>query len=812
MPAPTIPELLDTMDYGPSPESPKPALAWLDEHQRRFGHFIGGQWCPGSGHFASVNPADGSELAQVAQAGAAEVEAAVQAAQAAQPAWAALGGPGRARHLYALARALQRHARVFSVLETLDNGKPFRETRDVDVPLAVRHFYHHAGWAQLLDAEFAGHEALGVVGQIVPWNFPLLMLAWKIAPALACGNTVVFKPAEQTSLTALRFADLCREVGLPPGVVNVVTGDGAVGQAIVDHPGIAKIAFTGSTEVGRAIRRATAGSGKRLSLELGGKSPFIVFHDADLDAAVEGLVESIWFNQGQVCCAGSRLLVQEGVAARLTAKLERRIAQIRVGDPLDKSTDMGALVDRTQWQRVHGYVERARAEGARIVQAPGALAAVGGAGASLELDALKGCYYPPTLVCDVESSFEIVRDEVFGPVLTVQTFRTPAEAVELANNTAYGLAACVYSESVSLALDVAPRLKAGVVWINAANLFDAACGFGGYRESGFGREGGREGLREYLRRVAGPAGQTAATGAAPGGVAQAAATREGSSVATGAAAIDRSPKFYVGGKQARPDGGTTRVLQSTDGSVIGSVPEGNRKDIRNAVEAARSAEAWSRQSAHGRAQVLYYLAENLDAQRARVVQVLGTTLGEAAAQAEVDQAIGHLFTAAAWADKHDGAVHQPPLHGVVLALNEPMGVIALIAPDASPLAGLLALAAPAMAMGNRVVVVPSRRHPLVSAELTVLADTSDLPGGVLNLVTGDADALGDTLAAHSEVMAFWAPQATPAQAARFEALSAATLKRTWVAFEADGGPCHTDAREVLEQATQVKNVWVPYGT
>ncbi|WP_234413812.1 aldehyde dehydrogenase family protein [Ideonella sp. A 288] len=780
---PSITDLLTTMDYGPSPESAQPALDWLAGHGRRFGHFIGGTWVAGAGHFDSVNPADGQVLAQVAQAGAAEVQAAVAAAEAAQAGWAALGSHGRARHLYALARALQRHARLFAVLETLDNGKTIRETRDVDVPLAARHFYHHAGWAQLLDREFPRHRALGVVGQIVPWNFPLLMLAWKIAPALACGNTVVFKPAEQTSLTALRFAELCTEVGLPPGVVSIVTGDGETGRAIVDHARIAKIAFTGSTEVGRAIRRATAGSGKRLSLELGGKSPFIVFADADLDAACEGLVDSIFFNQGQVCCAGSRLLVQEGVAPRLLAKLERRMAQIRVGHPLDKSTDMGHLVDRTQWQRVAGFVDRAREQGARIVQP----------GAAVLAEASAGCAYPPTLVCDVDGSFEIVRDEVFGPVLTAQTFRTPAEAVDLANNTAYGLAACVWSESIGLALDVAPRLQAGVVWVNAANLFDAACGFGGYRESGFGREGGREGLREYLRavddapvvptasgpaRAAGPAGHT----------------------------IDRTPKLYIGGQQARPDGGATRVLRDDGGQPIGSVPVGNRKDIRNAVEAARAAQGWARQTAHGRAQVLYYLAENLDAQRARLVQVLGQTLGEAAADAEVDRAIGHLFDAAAWADKHDGAVHQPPLHGVVLALHEPMGIVGIVAPDDAPLSGLVALAAPAMAMGNRVVVVPSRVHPLVSAELSVLADTSDLPGGVLNLVTGDADALGDTLAAHAEVAAFWAPGATAVQAQRFEQLSAGNLKRTWV------GAGWPGAREMLYLATQVKNVWVPYGT
>ncbi|MEN9628124.1 MAG: hypothetical protein RJA10_1351 [Pseudomonadota bacterium] len=780
----TIQDLLQTMDYGPNPESDAPAQAWLQRHQRRFGHFIGGRWVRGGKHFGSLNPATGAVLAQVAQGTPAMVEQAVKAAEAALPAWQQLGSHGRARHLYALARALQKHARLFAVLETLDNGKPIRETRDIDVPLAVRHFYHHAGWAQLLDSEFPQHQALGVVGQIVPWNFPLLMLAWKIAPALACGNTVVFKPAEQTSLSALLFAEICTEAGLPAGVVNLVTGDGAVGEAIVTHERIAKIAFTGSTEVGRAIRRATAGSGKKLSLELGGKSPYLVFADADLDAAVEGLVDSIFFNQGQVCCAGSRLLVHEGTADALLAKLKARMGKIRVGSPMDKSTDMGALVSPEQLARVAGFVDRARAAGATIHQASaGSLPA-------------QGCYFAPTLVTGVDTASEIVQDEVFGPVLTVQTFRTPNEAVDLANHTRYGLAACVWSESISLAQEVAPRLKAGVVWVNSANQFDAACGFGGYRESGFGREGGREGLLEYLQRMpsAPPPSKPAAKRAAALRLAV---------VDTGDSGIDRTPKLYIGGKQVRPDGGYSRQVWAGS-RLLGVVPEGNRKDIRNAVEAARAAAGWERNSAHGRAQVLYYLAENLSAQRARFVELLATTATPAAAAAEFQSAVESLFTAAAWADKFDGAVHQPPVRGVTLALHEAMGVIGVIAPDAQPLAGLLQLVGPALALGNRVVAVPSSTQPLVAAELYALLDTSDVPGGALNLVTGAHDDLAGTLAAHADVDAFWWPAATQAQAARVQALSASNLKRTWVSAP-------VDTTVALQQAVQVKNVWVPYG-
>ncbi|MBA4174978.1 MAG: aldehyde dehydrogenase [Leptothrix sp. (in: Bacteria)] len=785
------------MDYGPAPESADAAQAWLVRHERRFGHFIAGRAVAGTHHFDSVNPANGQVLAAVAQGDAAVVDAAVAAAQAALPAWQALGGHGRARHLYALARALQKHARLFAVLETLDNGKAIRETRDADVPLAVRHFYHHAGWAQLLPREMPGHEALGVVGQIVPWNFPLLMLAWKVAPALACGNTVVFKAAEQTPLSALLFAEICQETGLPDGVFNLVSGDGAVGQAITAHPGIAKIAFTGSTEVGRLIRHATAGSGKKLSLELGGKSPYLVFADADLDAAVEGIVESIWFNQGEVCCAGSRLLVHEGTADRLLDKLRTRMAKIRVGDPMDKSTDMGALVDRTQWDRVSGFVERARAAGASVFQA-----------CATELPAGTHCYFPPTLVSGVDTASEIVQHEVFGPVLTVQTFRTPGEAVELANNTRFGLAACVWSESITLALEIAPRIKAGVVWVNTANQFDAACGFGGVRESGYGREGGREGLREYLKpRAAAPArpGKAQAASAARAAAAAPAGTRLR---AADPDAIDRTAKLYVGGKQVRPDSGYSREVRAGD-QLLGLVPEGNRKDIRNAVEAARAAAGWERQSAHGRAQVLYYLAENLQAQRARFVGVLEPFSGPRAAAAEVQASVERLFDFAAWADKYDGAVHQPPMHGVTLALHEAVGTLGLVAGDDAPLLGLIALVAPAIAMGNRVVAVPSSRQPLVAAELYQVLDTSDVPAGVVNLVTGDPDTLADVLAAHADVDALWWPAATPAQCRRMEALSVSNLKRTWVG--AGAAATLGDPRAVLEQAVQVKNVWVPYG-
>src|SRR3979409_1700515 len=483
----SIAEKFVAMEYGPAPEDSKDALAWLDHHRRRFGHFMHGAWVkPSAGeYFDTADPSSGESLAAVAQGSAADINAAVKAARGALPAWQALTPHEGGRYLYALARQVQKHSRRLAVLETMDNGKPIRESRDLDIPLVARHFYHHAGWAQLLQQEFPDYTACGVVGQIIPWNFPLLMLAWKIAPALATGNTVILKPAEFTPLTALAFAEICQEVGLPAGVVNIVTGDGSTGEALVKHTGVDKIAFTGSTEVGRSIRRSTAQSHKRLSLELGGKSPFIVFEDADLDSAVEGLVDGIWLNQGQVCCAGSRLLMQESIAEPLLIKIRDRMSPLRAGPPLDKAIDIGAIVARVQLDRIQRLVDQSIADGATCWQP------------QIEMPS-RGFYFPPTLLSNVHPTSIVAQQEIFGPVLAAMTFRTPSEAVELANNTVYGLAACVWSDSVNVSLHVAAQIKAGVVWVNCTNMFDAACGFGGYRESGYGREGGREGLFEYL--------------------------------------------------------------------------------------------------------------------------------------------------------------------------------------------------------------------------------------------------------------------------------------------------------------------------
>jgi aldehyde dehydrogenase (NAD+) len=804
----SIAEKFYTMEYGAAPEDPKEANQWLDRHHRQFQEFIGGAWVkPASGEYQTTSdPSTGETLAEVAKGNTADVEAAVSAARKALPAWQALSGHERARYLYALARQVQKHSRRLAVLETMDNGKPIRESRDIDIPLVARHFYHHAGWAQLLESEFPSYQACGVVGQIIPWNFPLLMFAWKVAPALAAGNTVVIKPAKYTPLTALAFAELAMEVGLPPGVLNVLTCDAKTGQTLIEHPGIDKVAFTGSTEVGRVIRKVTANSTKKLSLELGGKSPFVVFDDADLDSAVEGLVDAIWFNQGQVCCAGSRLLVQERVAETLYTKVRARMESLRVGPPLDKAIDIGAIVSPVQLESIRKMVDAGVAEGARCWQPSNPMPE-------------KGCFFPPTLLTDVHPGSTVVQEEIFGPVLVAMTFRTPAEAAELANNTIYGLAASIWSENINVALDLASQVKAGVVWVNCTNQFDAACGFGGYRESGYGREGGREGMLEYLTpkwlhslppAPEGPA-TISARDDADGDDSEAAPA---SPLALPSSSnIDRTVKQYIGGKQARPDSGYSFPVFGREGELLGEAPLGNRKDVRNAVEAARNASGWARTSAHNRAQILYFLAENMIQRRDEIAHRLARAVGVEQAAVEVDLSIERIFTYAAWADKYDGQVHNPPGRNIAIAMNEAVGAIGILAPSEAPLLGLLSLVLPAIAVGNTVVAVPSDRYPLIIGDLYQLLDTSDVPAGVVNLVTGRPAELAKTLAEHDGIEAIWCFRSN--QEADFvRAASIGNMKQVWTndGYEYDWfNPAQAEGRWFLQHATQVKNIWVPYG-
>ncbi|MBA9003401.1 MULTISPECIES: aldehyde dehydrogenase family protein [Thermomonospora] len=475
----------NVFEYAPAPES-----ASIVDIRPAYGLFINGEWVEGQDgrSYKSVNPATEEVLAEITEAGPADVDRAVAAARNAfDNVWGPMPGRERAKYLFRIARLIQERSRELAVLESIDNGKPIRESRDVDLPLVAAHFFYYAGWADKLAHAGFGPDPrpLGVAGQVIPWNFPLLMLAWKIAPALACGNTVVLKPAETTSLTALAFADICRQAELPPGVVNIVTGAGETGRALVGHPGIDKVAFTGSTEVGKQIARMVAGTRKRLTLELGGKAANVIFDDAPLDQAVEGVVNGIFFNQGHVCCAGSRLLVQESVAEELLARLKTRMATLRVGDPLDKNTDIGAVNSAEQLDKIRTLSQIGEAEGATRWSPP------------CELPS-RGFWFAPTVFTGVAQSHRIAREEIFGPVLSVLTFRTPAEAVEKANNTPYGLSAGVWTEKGSRILWMAERLRAGVVWANTFNKFDPAAPFGGYKESGFGREGGRHGLEAYL--------------------------------------------------------------------------------------------------------------------------------------------------------------------------------------------------------------------------------------------------------------------------------------------------------------------------
>ncbi|PCJ82701.1 MAG: aldehyde dehydrogenase [Bacteroidetes bacterium] len=790
----TLEKYIKDLDYSVALEDDKSAMEWLSKYGSRFGQFIEGEFLfDKKAEVISVtNPSNSKVLAEIEVADKKVIDAAVAAARKAQESWSKTDGHSRAKVLYALGRLIQKHARIISVLETLDNGKPIRESRDADIPLAIRHFYHHAGWAQLQDTELRDHQSVGVIAQIIPWNFPFLMLAWKISPAIAMGNTVVIKPAESTPLTAMFFAQLCEEAGVPKGVINIINGAGNTGALLAAHEGVDKVAFTGSTAVGRAIRKSTAGQGKKLTLELGGKSAFVVFDDADLDSVVEGVVNAIWYNQGEVCCAGSRLLVQASVEDKLVYKIKKRMKTLRGGNSLDKSIDIGSLVSESQFKQVSSIVEKGLKHGGELFQCE-----------RLNPDAN---YYPPSIITDVDSSHPLVQEEIFGPVLVISSFRTQDEAIKLANNTRYGLSASVWSENINIAMDVAPKLIAGVVWINCHNKFDAACGFGGVKESGFGREGGKEGLYEYLKPIKLKHEKTKVKSSPP---------LNSSNEKTVPSKIDRTLKFYIGGKQTRPDAGGSAPTFNADGSIAAWVGIGNRKDIRNAVAAACKGRSWAKKSAHGRAQVLYFFAENLSVRRDEFVDrlVMTTGVSKSAAQGEFDTTISRIFTYAAWADKFDGAAHNAPYRGVTIALPEPIGVIGLIAPDEQPLLNAISLIAPAIAMGNTVVFIPGELNANIALELVSVLETSDIPAGVINIVTGEKSEMSKQLSGHGEVEAVWC-WGEKEIIKEVEEISVENLKRTWCHENDDRNwliKSEGEGPEFLRQATQVKNIWTPYG-
>ena len=775
------------ISYGPSPEDSKDVMSWINSLNNPNSLFINGAWIKSrsSKKIQVINPATNKKLATLSVSNKADVNAAVIAAKKAFNSWSKTSRNSRAKYLYALARLIQKHSRFLSVLETIDNGKPIRETRDIDIPLVARHFYYHAGWAKKICTEI--HKPIGVVGQIIPWNFPLLMLAWKIAPAIAAGNTVVLKPAEFTSLTALYFAELCQKARIPKGVINIITGDGGTGEYITSHPDTKKIAFTGSTEVGKKIIQTTSVQEKKLTMELGGKSPFVVFEDADLDSAVEGVVDAIWFNQGQVCCAGSRLLVQESIEKLFIKKLKSRMEKLRVGNPLDKSIDIGAIVAPVQLKKIQSIVKKGEKEGSKLWQPSWACPK-------------DGLFYPPSIFTNVSPASFIAQVEIFGPVLSVLSFRTPSEAVSIANNTPYGLAASIWSENINLALDVAPKIKAGVIWINSTNLFDASCGFGGYKESGFGREGGIEGIKAYQENLLPEINKT---------------SKKITKNKIKLPLIDATPKLYIGGKQKRPDSGYSFNQLSAQKEFICDIARANRKDVRDTVEAASKSNV-EKLNNFNRSQILFYLAENLSQRKETFVNLLMSIKGDSKNQAEKEfsQSCERIIYYASMADKFEGNIHNPPMRGLTLAVKEPIGIVASIMSDDQPLLSLSTIISSLFANGNSSIIVPSEKTSLIAASLYQVFETSDIPAGSINILTARENELNETLTKHENIHGIWAFSNNTKIRSSIIHGTVFNLKRYWCPKNKTIDWSNISEEfldEFLYQGSQVKNIWIPYG-
>ena len=679
--------------------------------------------------FTSIDPSTEQPLAEIARATPVDIDRAVKAARRAQRrSWGQLDGRERAKYLFRISRILQERSREFAVLESMDSGKPIKESRDVDVPLAASHFWYYAGWADKLDYAFPGRIArpLGVAAQIIPWNFPLLMLAWKIAPALAAGNTVVLKPASTTPLSALLFADVCVQADLPPGTVNIVPGPGEVGMSLVTHPDVDKVAFTGSTDIGRKIFRGVAGTDKALTLELGGKAANIVFDDAPLDQAVEGIVNGIYFNQGEVCCAGSRLLAQESIVGPLVEKLKDRLATIRVGDPLDKNTDVGAINSKSQLEKITELVESGVDEGADLYQP------------ACDLPE-RGYYFRPTLFTNVAQSHRIAREEIFGPVLSVLTFRTPDEAVEKANNTPYGLSAGIWTDKGSPdprhGHEDEGRRRVG------EHLQPIRPDIAVRRLQGIGlRSRGRPPRTPRVRPVGGPL-----------------MARREVAVAVPRIDVRKTYKLYIGGAFPRTESGRSYLVSAADGTPLANACRASRKDLRDAVRAARAAQGgWASRTAMNRGQVLYRVAELMEGRRdqfeAEVIAAEGVTA--ARARTLVDRAIDRWVWYAGWADKiaqvlgSSNPVAAPYFN---FTIPEATGVVGVVAPETSSLLGLVSRLAPPLVSGNAVVLITSESRPLPAVTLTEVLATSDVPGGVVNALTGRKAELVPVLAAHVDV-------------------------------------------------------------
>ena len=775
------------ISYGPAPEDSKEVYSWIKKLSIPNKIFINNKFIKSSGNkkLNIINPSNKKNIGKLAVSSKKDVDLAVKAAKNAFPKWSKLSPFERSKYLYALARMIQKNSRFLSVLETIDNGKPIRETRDIDIPLVVRHFYYHAGWSAKDTS--SKNKPIGVIGQIIPWNFPLLMLAWKVAPALATGNTVVLKPAEYTSLTALFFAELCQKANIPEGVVNIVTGDGSTGQHITNHKDIKKIAFTGSTEVGKKIIHHNSDPDRKLTMELGGKSPFIVFEDADLDSAVEGIVDAIWFNQGQVCCAGSRLLIQESIEKLFIKKLKKRMEKLRVGNPLDKSIDIGAIVAPVQLQQINQLVKKAEKEGNKLWQPSW----------SCPTD---GLFYPPSLFTNVTPASFIAQVEIFGPVLTSLSFRTPSEAVEIANNTPYGLAASIWSENINLALDIAPKIKAGVIWINSTNLFDASCGFGGYKESGFGREGGSEGIRAYTNYQLPILKKKRKTS---------------NKINIKSSLIDKTPKLYIGGKQKRPDSGYSLSIYDYKNKFICDIPYANRKDVRDCVEIASKVKN-KQLSNFNRSQILFYLAENLQGHENNFIELLTSLIGLEKQEAlkEFNNSKERIFYYASMADKFEGNIHNPPIRGLTLAVKEPIGVMTSILYDQFPLLSLVTVLASNFASGNANIILPGEKTSLIALEMYKLLDTSDIPAGYINFLTTKQNNLNKILSEHENIDGIWLFSEDNTERKLIMNNSVSNLKRFWCPKSKNINWLNNEEyflNEFLHESSQIKNIWIPYG-
>ncbi|XP_070584653.1 aldehyde dehydrogenase family 16 member A1 [Erythrolamprus reginae] len=752
-------------------QEPPLLKSWLDSHGRNLGHFINGKWLKPDGRETCTikNPTTVETLGTTIQGKKEDLDKAVQAAKTAYESWSLLPGHVRARHLYNIARTIQKHQRLLSVLDSLDSGNLIRESQEADLPLVVRHFYHYAGWAQLMEEQMSNWKPLGVVAILIPQSFPLLTLTWKLCSALAMGNTAIVMPSMPTA--ALFLAEICTQAGLPPGVFNVLIGDLGLKEVLAHDPGIDKVAFAGTAKVARCLRQSTAGSGKKLCLQLGEKLPFIVFDSADLDSAADAVVDAIWLNRGQVHSAGAQLFIQESISNEFIQCLKHRMGRLRLGDSMDKNTDVGPLINNKQQNFIESLLEEAQAEGAQIFQTSASRPS-------------KELFYPPTLITGVFPTSRCFKAKAF---LDCQS------------------------------------LQVGTVWINSHNMLDAAAAFGGYKESGHGQNGGKEALYEYVRPIwetqprIGCMNMNFETFATSPKTDLPAPCSTVPELKADIPRLDQTYKLYYGGSQKRPDSLSSRTIVDHAEKPVAVVADGNVKDILNAVEAAhKAAPGWAKKTTHARAQILYYLAENLELRRAEIASKLESLMGIEKEEAlmEVDTSVRRLFYWAAYADKYGGVVQETTLYGACIHFREPLGVVGIACPDKHPLLSFVSLFGAAITRGNCVVIIPSERYPLPALDFIQVLETSDVPAGVVNVISGSRDYLSRSLAEHHDVQAMWY-FGSKEGSGLVEWASAGNLKRTWVNYGVDTR-CWTDpeagsGEEFLYQATQSKSVWMPMG-